>query len=188
MRSTWRLHFQKTGSVYLLINCDLHGPTEAGSPQEPLKGQGRNALAARTLPGIIVTPVPGLHVMPACSRAIDDPISYLRSPEFAELIVTARREYDLVLCDTPPVLSVPDPLLVARVSDAVLLVSEYGNGANQAMSDEDRVKSLSPAAQSAVWWSRKVTSDDMGFTCYMGYGRRRRARSMLGALASSELR
>jgi tyrosine-protein kinase Etk/Wzc len=43
-----------------------------------------------------------------------------------EIISQLRAEYDLLIFDTPPVLAIPDALMIAKLSDAVLLVSELG--------------------------------------------------------------
>jgi len=42
---------------------------------------------------------------------------------FAELIAWARQNYDVVLVDAPPVLSVSDPILLSRFVDGVVLVA-----------------------------------------------------------------
>jgi capsular exopolysaccharide synthesis family protein len=45
---------------------------------------------------------------------------------FRQLLDDARREYDWVLIDTPPVVSVTDAVVCSNLVDMVLLVVEYG--------------------------------------------------------------
>jgi Mrp family chromosome partitioning ATPase len=50
-----------------------------------------------------------------------NPAELLTSPRFAELLEGLRAEYDIVLIDTPPVLAVTDPCVVAPRVDGVVL-------------------------------------------------------------------
>lgn len=47
------------------------------------------------------------------------------SPKFAELIESARNDYDVILVDTPPVLIVPDARLISQIVDASILVVKW---------------------------------------------------------------
>jgi Mrp family chromosome partitioning ATPase len=46
----------------------------------------------------------------------------LSSPRFRELMAEARRDYDFVVVDTPPLLSVSDTRLIAELVDGFVLV------------------------------------------------------------------
>ena len=50
------------------------------------------------------------------------PAELLESPRFLQFIAHARKEFDLVLIDTPPILAVADPVIAAEVVDACMLV------------------------------------------------------------------
>jgi capsular exopolysaccharide synthesis family protein len=50
------------------------------------------------------------------------PYEALKSPRLEELLDEARRHYDFVVVDTPPLVPVPDCRLIARVTDALLFV------------------------------------------------------------------
>jgi Mrp family chromosome partitioning ATPase/capsular polysaccharide biosynthesis protein len=82
-------------------------------------------LGSRTL-GIQIDGKSNLHLYTPPASAIGDPLTYLRSAQLREIISQLRAEYDLLIFDTPPVLAIPDALMIAKLSDAVLLVSELG--------------------------------------------------------------
>jgi Mrp family chromosome partitioning ATPase len=46
----------------------------------------------------------------------------LRSPRFDQIVQEARRRYDFVVFDTPPLLPVLDTRLIARVVDGLLVI------------------------------------------------------------------
>jgi len=78
---------------------------------------GETELAAAIQP----TAVAGLSVLSA-GRVPPNPAELLTSPRFKEVLDRLRGEYDYVLVDTPPLLAVTDPSVVAPRVDGVLLV------------------------------------------------------------------
>jgi succinoglycan biosynthesis transport protein ExoP len=71
------------------------------------------------------TIVPGLHILPSGpGRA--NVAGMLYSARVVELMNRLRRQFDMVLIDTAPVLIVPDSRILARASDAVVLVFRAG--------------------------------------------------------------
>lgn len=66
------------------------------------------------------TVVPGLALIP-CGPRPDNPAELLTSPRFKELLDVLRDQYDYVLIDTPPLLAVSDPSVVAPRADGVIL-------------------------------------------------------------------
>ncbi len=69
---------------------------------------------------IVQTQIPGLSVLPAGPRP-HNPSELLTSPRFKHLLDALRDAYDFVLIDTPPLLAVTDPAVVAPRVDGVLL-------------------------------------------------------------------
>ena len=53
--------------------------------------------------------------------ATSQPSELLQSERFVEFLAEARRQYDIVLIDTPPLLAVADPAIVADVVDGCIL-------------------------------------------------------------------
>jgi capsular exopolysaccharide synthesis family protein len=65
--------------------------------------------------------VPGLSVL-ACGPRPSNPAELLTTPRFEEVLEHLREDHDFVLVDTPPLLAVTDPCVVAPRVDGVLLV------------------------------------------------------------------
>lgn len=64
--------------------------------------------------------VPGLWVVP-CGPRPQNPAELLTAPRFQELLQEIRKKFDFVVIDTPPVLVVTDPCVVAPRVDGVIL-------------------------------------------------------------------
>lgn len=76
------------------------------------------------VPGLSVVvsgPLPPNHAELAASRRIRD------------LLEAGARDYDLILCDTPPVLSVSDAAALSAQSDGVILVVRVGGVSTAAL-------------------------------------------------------
>ncbi len=58
-------------------------------------------------------------------KHISFPHIVLESQKTVALIENLRKEYDYIIIDTPPVLSVTDPLIVSKYADGVLYVVAY---------------------------------------------------------------
>jgi capsular exopolysaccharide synthesis family protein len=77
---------------------------------------GQSDLATAIRP----TAVPNLAVLP-CGPRPANPAELLTSPRFKELLDIIRAQYDYVIIDTPPLLVVTDPCVVAPRVDGVLM-------------------------------------------------------------------
>src|SRR5581483_10648010 len=78
------------------------------------------------------TAVSNLDVLPCGSRPAN-PAELLTLPRFEELLNELRGRYDFVIVDTPPLLAVSDPSVVAPRVDGVLLTIRVSkNGRPQA--------------------------------------------------------
>ena len=67
------------------------------------------------------TVVDGLSVLTSGSLP-PNPAELLASPSFEDLLHQAEREFDVVLIDTPPLLAVSDPCIVAQRTHGLILV------------------------------------------------------------------
>ena len=105
----------------LVLDGDFRRPT-----QHKLFGLSMDTGMASVVDGqceppqaIQTTVVPNLSVM-ACGPRPDNPSELLTSPRFADLLNLLRDQFDFVLVDTPPLLAVTDPSVVAARVDSVL--------------------------------------------------------------------
>jgi polysaccharide biosynthesis transport protein len=88
------------------------------------------------------TPVPGLSLVP-CGPRPSNPAELLTSQTFKDLLDTIREEFDFVLIDTPPLLAVSDPSVVApRVDGVVLAIRVSKNGRPNAERAREILKTL----------------------------------------------
>ncbi|MDR3644140.1 MAG: CpsD/CapB family tyrosine-protein kinase [Clostridia bacterium] len=90
------------------------------------------------------TATAGLYVL-AAGRTPPDPAAMLASAHMKALLEEMRQQFDYILIDTPPVLSVPDAVALTRYSDAVLLVTRWGKTPKQAVTDAKRILALANA-------------------------------------------
>ena len=112
----------QSGKRVLLIDADLRRPRlhkifalqSEGGLAVVLAG-GADAASA-TVP----TCVPNLSLLPS-GQIPQNPSELLTSPRFRDLLEAARAEYDYVLIDTPPLLAVTDPCVVAGRVDGLFL-------------------------------------------------------------------
>jgi capsular exopolysaccharide synthesis family protein len=74
----------------------------------------------------LVIPVQGgtFYLLPA-GTPVQDTSRVLQSRRFAELMAQFRQVYDLIIVDSPPVLPVPDALIVGQWVDGAILSARY---------------------------------------------------------------
>lgn len=76
------------------------------------------------------TEIPNLDVLTS-GRTPPNPAELLHSKQFANLVSDLDERYDLVIFDTPPLLSVTDALILARNVDGVVLVARWDKTARE---------------------------------------------------------
>ena len=113
----------QSGQRVLLIDCDLRKPTMHrlfGLRQDI----GVTDVLSREIDLVTAvqrTVIDELSVLTS-GHLPENPAELLASPEFERLLNNARQEFDLVLVDTPPLLVVSDPCIVAQRTDGLILV------------------------------------------------------------------
>lgn len=75
---------------------------------------------------IAPTPFEGLSLLSAGLERLEQVGAALFSQRVPALFARLRTEYDVILIDTPPILTLPDARLLARVADGVILVVRSG--------------------------------------------------------------
>lgn len=122
------------GSKVLLIDGDLRRPrihkffkgTQAAGLSTILTGQDEPNRA------IVSTPVENLHVL-FSGPTPPQPAEMLSSEKMRRLLAMWRNEYDHVVIDSPPVLSVTDAALLSVEADSVLMVIRSGQTTKDAL-------------------------------------------------------
>jgi succinoglycan biosynthesis transport protein ExoP len=124
--SNLALALAEIGRKVLLIDADLRKPrlheifnvSNAWGLSDLLDGtkppEGLEAMVAGTV-------YRDLYVLPAGSAA-SSISNLLHSPRALDLLQRMRRESDMVIIDTPPMLQMPDARVLGRLADAVILV------------------------------------------------------------------
>jgi capsular exopolysaccharide synthesis family protein len=115
------------GKRVLVVDCDLHKPQLAealGLPQDVGLAEVLSERAERAR-AVYATRIPGLFALVAGSP-VPDPSAILHSEAMGRLLAELRAEFDHVVLDTPPVLAVPDAVLIGRDADGVVLCIKGG--------------------------------------------------------------
>lgn len=113
------------GKKVLLIEGDIRRRTF----KRHLKLSGKRGLVA-ALSGAariedVAQPVPGLGDVILGEKAPTNAADLFSSEAFSRLLAEARKSYDIILVDTPPVLVVPDARVIAPHVDATVFVVHW---------------------------------------------------------------
>ncbi|MDA1212092.1 MAG: polysaccharide biosynthesis tyrosine autokinase [Planctomycetota bacterium] len=113
----------QSGKKVLLIDADLRRPTQHALFKLP-HDIGLTEVLEKEIEvqnAIQTTTIPNLSVLTSgCSPA--NPAELLSSVRWDQMMMSIRSEYDLIIVDTPPVLAVSDPCIIAPRIDGLLLV------------------------------------------------------------------
>ena len=123
---------RKRGRVPLIIDGDLRKPRMHEIFHLP-NGRGFSsllcapALPPEPLDGLVQeTSIRGLFVLPGGPPTESSAI-LLHSANLSELLAKFKREFDVVIIDTPPMLQMPDARVLGHMADAVILVTRAGH-------------------------------------------------------------
>jgi len=141
------------GRKVLIIDADLRRPRQHkifNTPNESglstlLKSQEPKPEAFAD--NVQETSVPGLSILPS-GPATQAAANLLYSPRLTEILARAKKEYDMVLIDTPPMLQMTDARVLGRLADAVIMVARAEQTTRDALIaatqrlSEDRIRVL----------------------------------------------
>ncbi len=115
----------QSGKRVLLIDADLRLPRIGKIFDISLNQPGlSNMLVDGLILDSVLNKVKDLEkfeILTAGDRQVS-PTELLNSDAFEQLIIACRKEYDIILIDTPPVLNFADASIVSKVADGSLLV------------------------------------------------------------------
>lgn len=114
----------QSGKRVVLIDCDFRKPRIHKIFDLPSTGEvGLAGVIAGEAPvqaAVRPSGLPNLDLLP-CGPRPANPAELLTSPQFQHTLDAVRKAYDFVIVDTPPLLAVSDPAVVAPRVDGVLL-------------------------------------------------------------------
>jgi polysaccharide biosynthesis transport protein len=123
------------GVKVLLVDADLRRPSiHKALGMGPRSGLS-NILTGSADPQLTISRsplIPSLYVLPAGTPP-PNPAELLASANMRELVEALSREYDHIVIDTPPTLSVTDAVVLSICADAVVLVIRSGKTTKQAL-------------------------------------------------------
>lgn len=123
------------GVRVLLIDADLRRPSiHKTLGLGPRSGLSNVLTGSATLEQAITrAPIlPNLSVLPAGTPP-PNPAELLASPNMRDVLVELREQYDHIVIDTPPTLSVTDAVVLSPRADAIVLVIRSGQTTKQAL-------------------------------------------------------
>jgi succinoglycan biosynthesis transport protein ExoP len=115
------------GMSTLLIDADLRRPALAKLLEVPSAPGLADVLAGEVEPEgamIVIGNAGGFHLMPAGRRG-QDPGRLLEGPRLGELLARLRETFDMIIVDAPPILPVPDALILGRHTDGAVLAVRH---------------------------------------------------------------
>ncbi|QPC47662.1 CpsD/CapB family tyrosine-protein kinase [Mangrovibacillus cuniculi] len=119
--------FAQAGKKVLLVDADMRKPTVHYTFQLGNHIGLTNVLTKQTTLDLAIqtSEVENLSVLTS-GPVPPNPAELLGSNQFKELLETAKKHYDLILFDTPPVLAVADAAILGNVCDGIVLVIRSG--------------------------------------------------------------
>lgn len=121
--------FAQSGYKTLLIDADLRKPDVAGALKLPAGHRGFQdyLFGADIDKAVYKLESMDFYVLASDHRNTSDALTILSHPEMSKRIKKLRDMFDKVIIDTPPVLAFSDALVLARMSDGVVLTSYVGH-------------------------------------------------------------
>jgi succinoglycan biosynthesis transport protein ExoP len=162
----------QSGKRVILIDADLRKPRIHKAFGVSMEVGLSTIIGADTLPQEAVQPsqVPGLSLLP-CGPIPPNPAELLTSPRFDEVLGYLRREYDFVIVDTPPLMAVTDPSVVApRVDGVILTIRITKNGRPAAERAKEILSTLGAKVVGVVVNGTNSEKDQGTYGYSYGYG------------------
>jgi succinoglycan biosynthesis transport protein ExoP len=130
--------FTDDGFRVLLIDADLRRPRLAKMLKLMPAFFLESVLSgAATSEQAIVSVRSGLDCLCASGNS-ENPVKVFSSDRFAQLLITSRQEYDFVILDSPPVLHVADPIILAKLCQYILFIVQAGRLSRELVGEATR--------------------------------------------------
>ena len=117
--SNLAITFAKMGKKVLLIDADMRKP-RIHKVFNLARGKGLSAFLVGEESSIGLTDIPGLKILTSGTLP-PNPSELLSSKKMQDFIERAREQYDLIIFDSPPILSVSDSAILSTLADGVVV-------------------------------------------------------------------
>jgi capsular exopolysaccharide synthesis family protein len=126
------ISLSQLGASVLLIDADLRRPAVHTAFKIPHARGLSNYLSSHTpLEDLIVKlPLPNLSALP-CGPIPPNPAELISSERMKELLRELSLQFDHILIDSPPLISVTDPVILSAMVDGTILVVQAGKSARE---------------------------------------------------------
>jgi polysaccharide biosynthesis transport protein len=168
-----------SGKRVLLIEADLRRPTlgrvlrlPSGIPTIESVLAEEHTLAE----AVQVDPETGLECLTARGSSVNV-VKALQSSGFGRLMEEAQSVYDMIIIDSPPVMLVVDPIILAKYSDAILLAVTFGRTAAAVVAEAMHRFTVDVRPRIATVLTKVPQSEVVWHGYYAGYGRKLAASS-----------
>lgn len=161
--------FAEAGKRVLLVDADMRRPTLHHTFQQTNKVGLSNLLLkkGRLQDSVKRSGVVGLDLL-LCGQIPPNPAELLSSPALDSLIEEMKEKYDLIIFDSPPLLSVTDSKILANKCDATVLVVNTGRSEKESVTKARDALVTSKAFIMGVVMNNYEISKDTYY--YQGYG------------------
>ncbi len=117
----------QTERSVLLIDTDLRRPRLHKALQVENNSNGLSSYLSGASEKVDIQKVPETNVSVICSGPIPpNPSELLDTERFGKLLEELAQQFDMIIIDSPPVLSATDALIVSRHVDGVVVVTRFG--------------------------------------------------------------
>lgn len=162
----------QSGQRVLLIDTDLRRPRLHKSlGVSRATGLTNLIMNEVTIDDVIkTTDIPNLYVMP-CGPTPPNPAELLLTHRFREVLTQAQERFDFILLDSPPVLAVTDGVILARLSDGVVLITQAGKTiADDARNAASKFRDVDAPILGVILNDMDLTDRRYGYYYYYQYG------------------
>ena len=128
------------GKKMLLLDADLRCSTLARRYRFEFAGAEAYGLAqylagmCELKDAVYETNMPGIHILPAGHEVLNS-MQLLATPRYGAMIQALKKEFDIILVDTPPAGLIVDAMEIAKYCDGAVLVVEYNKGRSREIAE-----------------------------------------------------
>lgn len=160
-------NFARRGTSVVLVDCDLRKPAFKAASDKVGLTQLLTGDEEELRQHIVPTNFPDLWLLPS-GPIPPNPADLLSTGRFRSILQELGENFDIVICDAPPVLGLADSLLLASVTGNVMFVVESGKTRTKAAMEA--LGMIRTTGAHIVGATLTKSAEDMGGYGYKSYG------------------